>query len=364
MLKFCPLYFNLMEFSALLWGLWCVHPIDPYINALRIVTMLVCVNLLSKILTKIATQKRRNLLPLAVMFQSSFPRSFSELLLTLLAVPVLAYVGAGDLLTFLDANCTNYYEITVMRYANVVHSFEGEKSRNNFLERCASRQARYGAASEARNKFAAAYKQYYAYVMLRRITEDDNNYGCAVLGRICDRLEDFNSADYYYSIFEKERAKTIGKNLQNQKVVAAARVRRLLQFVPKHKLLEQYPEMAYVLKDENLPATMYQNATYLCPTNYGSCVLTNSKSYKIPRTIFATARSRVVRPDYSDFSYYEAWKEVSLNDAPLDQQVRPNDADLVSATGHGKPSASEQGLVPREWKNLTQPAPPICASSI
>lgn len=321
MLKFCPLYFNLMEFSALLWGLWCVQPIDPYINALRIVTMLVCVNLLSKILTKIATQKRRNLLPLAVMFQSSFPRSFSELLLTLLAVPVLAYVGAGDLLTFLDANCTNYYEITVMRYANVVHSFEGEKSRNNFLERCASRQARYGAASEARNKFAAAYKQYYAYVMLRRITERDGNYGSAVLGRICDRLEDFNSADYYYSIFEKERAKTIGKNLQNQKVVAAARVRRLLQFVPKHKLLEQYPEMAYVLKDENLPATMYQNATYLCPTTYGSCVLTNSKSYKIPRTIFATARD-------------------------------------------GKLSASEQGLVPREWENLTQPAPPISASSI
>lgn len=90
MLKFCPLYFNLIEFSMLLWGLWCVNPINPYVNVLRIVSMLVCVNMLSKILTKIVMQKRRNLLPMAVMFQSSFPKTFSELLLTLLAVPTLA----------------------------------------------------------------------------------------------------------------------------------------------------------------------------------------------------------------------------------------------------------------------------------
>ncbi len=132
----------------------------------------------------------------------------------------------------------------------VIECVEGHDNAARFWNKCASHLTDLGAACEREHDFERALDYYSEYKKLGDETNICHVPVDDVLGRVCDLMNDFKTADAHYNYFNHG----VDENYKTDKIVSNAQLMRLFEYVPEEILLAEFSWAENVAAEKNASA--------------------------------------------------------------------------------------------------------------
>ena len=226
-----------------------MNPADPWIAALRIgiIALFSSVCLYGFSLLVHGSFSKR-----AVSVGSFSPaiNKIIQNLSILVCVLLLSYSIESALPFYTDHHSIKGWTSFVNVQTKIIERVEGSDAAAAYWCKCAHYLAGRGASFERKGDFKRALDYYSEY---KKLGDDAECARCPVdnvLGRICDLIGDYKTADVHYSFLSPG----VDENCKKDTCVSHGQLLRMFRFVPEEILLAEFPWAENVAADKNASA--------------------------------------------------------------------------------------------------------------
>jgi hypothetical protein len=226
-----------------------INPADPWIAALRLglITLFtsVCLYGVALLVGGICSKRTVNVCSFSPVIRNTI--QFASILICAL---LMTYSLFTALPLFTDHHSVRDWRGLVGFQTQVIQKVEGHDIAEHFWRECANHLAFAGERFEQKHDFERALDYYSEYKKLGDAINFPHPIEDDVLGRICDRMRDFKTADFHYTYFNH----SVDENCKTDTIVSHAQLLRLFDYVPEEVLLAEFPWAENVAAAKNASA--------------------------------------------------------------------------------------------------------------